>query len=190
MSATCASLGCGAILMHTRGRPHQWRTQPPLAPADVLPLVLRDLEARAGAALAAGIAREAIVLDAGFGFGKILDENCPLLAHLDQLHALGFPILAGLSRKSFLTRPLTAALSSARTADPALLSSRSPGSPASGPGSLGWSAAEGSASPTTDPTTVANTAAILAGAHILRVHDVRPARDTAAIADRILAAAR
>src|ERR1017187_7703510 len=50
---TCASLGCGAILMHTRGRPHQWRTQPPPAPAGVLPLVLRDLEARAGAALAA-----------------------------------------------------------------------------------------------------------------------------------------
>jgi dihydropteroate synthase len=189
MSATCASLGCGAILMHTRGRPHQWRTQPPLAPADVLPLVLRDLEARAGAALAAGIAREAIVLDPGFGFGKILDENYPLLAHLDQLRTLGFPILAGLSRKSFLTRPLTAALLSLLSSCTApLLSSRSPGSPASGPGSLGWSAAEGSASPTTDPTTVANTAAILAGAHLLRVHDVRPARDTAAIADRILAA--
>ena len=211
MSATCASLGCGAILMHTRGRPHQWRTQPPLAPADVLPLVLRDLEARAGAALAAGIAREAIVLDPGFGFGKILDENYPLLAHLDQLHTLGFPILAGLSRKSFLTCPLTAALSSARTADPALLSSRSgaegSASPATDPALLSsrtapllsshsapWlsslSGAEGSASPTTDPTTVANTAAILAGAHILRVHDVRPARDTATIADRILAAAR
>src|ERR1039457_6688203 len=124
-------------MVDTGGRPHQRSTQPPLAPADVLPLVLRDLEARAGAALAAGIAREAIVLDPGFGFGKILDENYPLLAHLDQLHTLGFPILAGLSRKSFLTCPLTAALSSARTADPALLSSRS--------------GAEGSASPTTDP---------------------------------------
>jgi dihydropteroate synthase len=159
--------------MHTRGRPHQWRTQPPLAPTGVLPLVLRDLEARAGAALAAGTAREAIVLDPGFGFGKILDENYPLLAHLDQLHTLGFPILAGLSRKSFLTRPLAAALLSDPAADPALLSSRS--------------AAEGSASSTTDPTTIANTVAILAGAHILRVHDVRPARDSAAIADRILA---
>jgi dihydropteroate synthase len=48
------------------------------------------------------------------------------------------------------------------------------------------STAEGSASPTTDPTTIANTAAILAGTHILRVHDVRPARDTATFADRIL----
>jgi dihydropteroate synthase len=163
MSATCASLGCGAILMHTRGRPHQWRTQPPLAPADVLPLVLRDLEARARAALAAGIAREAIVLDPGFGFGKILDENYPLLAHLDQLHTLGFPILAGLSRKSFLTRNVSAAAAGA----PHLASEM-------------WDP--------TLPTTIANTAAILAGAHILRVHDVRPARDTAAIADRILSA--
>jgi dihydropteroate synthase len=159
----CASLGCGAILMHTRGRPHQWRTQPPLAPADVLPLVLRDLEARAGAALAAGIVREAIVLDPGFGFGKILDENYPLLAHLDQLHTLGFPILAGLSRKSFLTRNVSAAAAGA----PHLASEM-------------WDP--------TLPTTIANTAAILAGAHILRVHDVRPARDTAAIADRILSA--
>src|ERR1017187_5906275 len=62
MSATCPSLRFGAILIPPRGRPPQWPPQPPLAPADVLPLVLRDLEARAGAALAAGIAREAIVL--------------------------------------------------------------------------------------------------------------------------------
>jgi dihydropteroate synthase len=153
MSATCAALGCGAILMHTRGRPNQWRTQPALAPGEVMPLVLGDLHARTHAALAAGVARDSIVLDPGFGFGKILDENYPLLAHLDAFHALGFPILAGLSRKSFLTRPLAPA------SDPEL------------------------------PTTVANTAAILAGAHILRVHDVAPARQAAALADRLLEAA-
>jgi dihydropteroate synthase len=167
MSATCASLGCGAVLMHTRGRPHQWRTQPPLAPADVLPLVLRDLEARARAALAAGIAREAIVLDPGFGFGKILDENYPLLAHLDELHTLGFPILAGLSRKSFLTRPVPSASPLANPGAPHLASEM-------------WESSQ-------LPTTIANTAAILAGAHILRVHDVRPALTAATIADRILA---
>jgi dihydropteroate synthase len=138
--------------MHTRGRPQEWRTQPPLAPADVVPLVLRDLKARAEAALATGIVRESLVLDPGFGFGKILDENYPLLAHLDQFHSLGFPILAGVSRKSFLTRTI------ARGSAPELA------------------------------TTVANTAAILTGAHILRVHDVRPARAAAAIADRILEA--
>jgi dihydropteroate synthase len=165
MSATCAALGCGAILMHTRGRPHEWRTLAALAPGEVLPRVLHDLDGRAHAALAAGIARNAIVLDPGFGFGKAFDENYPLLAHLDALHTLGFPILAGVSRKSFLTRTLTATLLSSR------------------------SGAEGSASSTPEPTTVANTAAILAGAHILRIHDVRSARQGAAIADRILQAA-
>ena len=174
MSATCAALGCGAILMHTRGRPNQWRTQPALAPGEVMPLVLGDLHARTHAALAAGVARDSIVLDPGFGFGKILDENYPLLAHLDAFHALGFPILAGLSRKSFLTGAVAATLLSSRSAP--LLSSRS--------------AAEGSASSTPDPTTIANTAAILAGAHILRVHDVSPARAAADLADRLLAPAR
>jgi dihydropteroate synthase len=158
MAATCAALQCGAILMHTRGRPHQWRTQPSLAPKEVVPLVLRDLESRAGAALAAGIARDAIVLDPGFGFGKVFEENYPLLAGLDTLHTLGFPLLAGVSRKSFLTRAAV----------------RKPESFSPHESDL-WL-----------PTTVANTAAILAGTHILRVHDVRPAREAAAIADRIL----
>ncbi len=173
MSTTCADLGCGAILMHTRGRPQEWRTQPALAPGEVVPLVLRDLQARAAAALAAGIAREAIVLDPGFGFGKILNENYPLLAHLDDLHTLGFPILAGLSRKSFLTRPLA--------------SNERPRSRTTGAGAPGLVSETGDSSHQL-PTTIANTAAILAGAHILRVHDVPPARAAAAIADRILEA--
>jgi dihydropteroate synthase len=155
MAATCASLKCGTILMHTRGRPHEWRTLPALTPNEVLPLVLRELEARACAALAAGVARESIVLDPGFGFGKAFDENFPLLAHLDALHTLGFPLLVGVSRKGFLRH----ALQQAESTD-ALQHA----------------------------TLAANTAAILAGAHILRVHEVRPARTAAAIADRILAA--
>ena len=106
MAATCASLACGTIIMHTRGRPHQWRTLPALAPNEVLPLVLRELRARSEAALAAGIRRDSIVLDPGFGFGKAFDENFPLLARLDALHALGFPLLAGLSRKGFLRHAL------------------------------------------------------------------------------------
>jgi dihydropteroate synthase len=168
MSSTCAALACGAILMHTRGRPHQWRTQPALAPAEVLPLVLGDLSARAQTAIAAGIDRAAIVLDPGFGFGKILDENYPLLANLDAFHALGFPILAGLSRKSFLTR-----------------TAGSPPASNLGAPRLDVETCESSR---VLPTTVANTAAILAGAHILRVHDVHPARAAAAIADRLLLA--
>jgi dihydropteroate synthase len=191
MAATCAELGCGAILMHTRGRPQQWRTQPPLAANDVLPLVLGDLGTRAQAALAAGVARDSIVLDPGFGFGKAFDENYPLLAHLGQLHALGFPVLAGLSRKSFLTRTAAASRPAPDEGAAYLMALSSeleiPGAeePAlslpKGPDVQTWDLATGT-------TTAANTAAILAGAHILRVHDVLPARQAAAIADRVLAA--
>ncbi len=156
MSSACARLACGCILMHTRGRPQQWRTQPPIADAEVLPLVLTDLQMRITAATAAGIDRTRIAIDPGFGFGKIGAENYPLLAQLHRLSALGLPIVSGTSRKSFLT-------------------------PANGtaPTSLGRIHA----------TTASNVAAILNGAHILRVHDVRPAAEAAAIADAILSAA-
>jgi dihydropteroate synthase len=175
MAATCASLACGVVLMHTRGRPQEWSTLPALAHGEVLPLVLRELRVRTDAALAAGIRRDAIVLDPGFGFGKAFDENFPLLAHLDALHALGFPLLVGLSRKSFLRcafaeRSSTGPTDKSGAPEPAL------------------SLPKGLDSETWVPTAAATTAAILAGAHILRVHDVRPARTAADIADRILAA--
>jgi len=160
MAATCVSLNCGVVLMHTRGRPQEWRSLPALAPDEVLPLVLRELEERLQAALVAGIRREAIVLDPGFGFGKAFDENFPLLAQFDRLHSLGFPLLVGLSCKGFLRR-----------------ASQQKDQPLAEP----MRALQ-------DATTAANTAAILAGAHILRVHDVCLAREAGAIADRILAA--
>jgi dihydropteroate synthase len=166
MSTTCAALGCGAILMHTRGRPQEWRNLPPLAPDQVLPLVLDELAGRLETALAVGIPRDKIVLDPGLGFGKRLDENYPILARLEQLQQLNLPVLIGASRKGFLGHTLAQ----------------------NNPSSL-------AAHPTTPPTDArlhatiaANVAAILAGAHILRVHDVRPAAEAAAIADRIVAA--
>jgi dihydropteroate synthase len=162
MSKTCAELGCGAILMHTRGHPQDWLRQPRLAANKILPLVLKDLHECLEAATGVGIPMDKIVLDPGFGFGKRLDENYPLLAHLDQLHQLHRPILVGVSRKSFLARVLAQ-----RTT---ILSETPP------------------MQDRLNATTAANTAAILAGAHILRVHDVRPAAEAAAIADRILSA--
>jgi dihydropteroate synthase len=166
MAATCATLGCGAVLMHTRGRPQEWPTLPPLAPGEVLPVVLSGLADRLESALAAGIARDKIVLDPGLGFGKRLEENYPLLAYLDQLQRFNLPILVGASRKSFLGHTLSQSTALAAALHPT--------------------------SPPTDErvyaTTAANIAAILAGAHILRTHDVRPAAEAAAIADRILAA--
>jgi dihydropteroate synthase len=166
ISAACAELHCGAILMHTRGRPQDWPTLPPLAPDEVLPLVLTELAERVKAATAAGISRDKIVLDPGFGFGKRLDENYPLLAHFDQLHQLNLPLLAGISRKGFLAHTLTQQPSLA-----ILLKGATP-----------------SIEDRLQATTAANVAAILAGAHILRTHDVRPAVEAAAIADRILTA--
>jgi dihydropteroate synthase len=166
MSATCTALGCGAVLMHTRGRPQEWPSLPPLAADEVLPLVLTELAERLASALAAGISRDRIVLDPGLGFGKRLDENYSLLAHLDQLKQLNRPILVGASRKGFLSNTLAQTPLLAAVSHPT--------------------------QPPTDArvhaTTAANVAAILAGAHILRVHDVRPAAEAAAIADRILAA--
>lgn len=166
MSSTCAELHCGAILMHTRGRPQDWPTLPPLAPEEVVPLVLTELAQRLEAAITAGIPRNKIVLDPGFGFGKKFDENYPLFAHLDQLRQFNLPILAGASRKSFLARTLTQHPSLS-----ALLEQNTP-----------------SMEDRLNATTAANTASIIAGAHILRTHDVRPAVEAAAIADRILAA--
>ena len=66
-----------------------------------------ELGAWAQAALAAGVQRERIMLDPGFGFGKNFAENYPLLARFDELHRLGFPLLAATSRKSFITRTVS-----------------------------------------------------------------------------------
>jgi dihydropteroate synthase len=95
---------CGCVLMHTRGRPEEWRTLPALKGNEVVPLVRSDLQRLSARAVAGGIARQRIVLDPGFGFGKRFDENYPLLAHLSELHDLGFPILSGTSRKSFIAK--------------------------------------------------------------------------------------
>ena len=156
----CAEQSCGVILMHTRGRPSEWRTQPHLAQKEVVPLVKSGLAQSLHTALAAGIDRSHIVLDPGYGFGKAYDNNYPLLAHLDELLSLGQPLLAGVSRKSFLTRTLATTL----------------GGPDLPPDQR------------TNASIAATTAAILAGASIVRVHDVRPAREAAAIADAILIA--
>ena len=158
MAAICAELGCGVILMHTRGRSQEWRTQPPLPHDEVVPLVLRELEQRTRAALAAGVRQAAMVLDPGFGFGKALDENYPLLAHFEALHALGYPLLAGPSRKSFLGKTLAPIHGHDIPPDQR-----------------------------DNATLAAITATVLAGAHLVRVHNVQAAREAIAIADAIRA---
>ena len=104
MSSTVAKLKCGTVLMHSRGRPEEWRTLPPVG--DIVLLVKRELKEWAEKAVLAGVRRERIVLDPGFGFGKRFEENYPLLARFGELQAAGFPLLAGTSRKSFIGRTL------------------------------------------------------------------------------------
>jgi dihydropteroate synthase len=104
MTKTIADLKCGAVLMHMRGRPEEWRNLPP--PGDIVLLVKRELKEWAEKAVLVGVRRERIVLDPGFGFGKNFDENYPLLARFTELQAAGFPLLAGTSRKSFIGRML------------------------------------------------------------------------------------
>jgi dihydropteroate synthase len=98
--AACARGRVGVCLMHMRGDPASMQQAPTYA--DVVAEVHDFLLARAGACLAAGIARERIVLDPGFGFGKTLAHNLQLLRALPELAAAGHPVMAGLSRKSSL----------------------------------------------------------------------------------------
>ena len=106
MPAVCAEAGCGVILMHTRGRPDEWRTQAQLEPEPLLALIRAGLEASLATAARAGIAADAVVIDPGYGFGKRFGENFSLLARQAELLAVGRPLLAGLSRKSFLGHAL------------------------------------------------------------------------------------
>jgi dihydropteroate synthase len=149
MAKVCALSGCGVVLMHTRGRPEDWHALGPLEPHQVTNQVKAELGDRLNQALQAGIERERIVLDPGFGFGKAGNQNYELLARLEDLSTLCRPLLAGVSRKSFLGGTVdhreTASLAAA-------------------------------------------VAALLAGAHLIRVHNVRPSREAAAVADALLAA--
>ncbi|MGK2938326.1 MAG: dihydropteroate synthase [Solirubrobacteraceae bacterium] len=100
MAALVADRGCDVCLVHMRGEPRTMQNDPQYD--DVVDDVRAFLTARVEVALAAGVARERIVLDPGIGFGKTVDHNLELLDRLDELVALGFPILVGTSRKSFL----------------------------------------------------------------------------------------
>jgi dihydropteroate synthase len=158
MTAVCAESGCGVVLMHTRGRPEEWRAQEKLVPNALLESVRRGLEESLSTATKCGIASESIVLDPGYGFGKKFDENYALLARQSELLALGRPLLAGLSRKSFLGHTLSNLHGGAQSPEDARETA----------------------------SVAALVASIFHGASIVRVHDVRPAVEAARIADAVL----
>ncbi|MBX9616697.1 MAG: dihydropteroate synthase [Caulobacteraceae bacterium] len=95
-----AALGCEVILMHMQGEPRSMQVEPRYG--DVLAEVGDYLLARAEAAMAAGVARGRITLDPGIGFGKTMEHNLALIAGLERLAGLGFPVLLGASRKRMI----------------------------------------------------------------------------------------
>ncbi len=99
--ATAAELGCEVVLMHMQGEPQSMQAEPRYD--DVVAEVAEFLAERAQAAMAAGVRRDKIWLDPGIGFGKhMIRHNLPLLAGLNRIVALGFPVVLGVSRKSFI----------------------------------------------------------------------------------------
>ena len=164
MAETVGRLKCGVVIMHTRGIPSEWRTLPP--EPKIVDVVKRELGERVEKALAAGVARENIVLDPGFGFGKNYEENLPVLARFGEFAELGFPLLAGTSRKSFLGRIVAERLSE-----------------------VGGEKLKDLPPQQRLVGTIASTAiAVMKGAHVVRVHDVREAVEALAIVDAVRAA--
>ena len=151
-----AKAGAGLVLMHSRGTLATLHQLPPVP--DVFAEVINSLRTSVAAAEERGVKRESIVIDPGIGFGKSQEQNLELIARLNQFIAAfpEFPILIGTSRKSFLGRLLKEA---AGVAAPA--SNRLHG------------------------TMATVTAAILNGAHIVRVHDVRASVETIRVAESL-----
>ena len=152
MPEVCGRHRCGVVLMHTPTKPDQlrWSYNTGAETEEVMTRVTRFLRHSIDSAREHGI--ESIIVDPGLGFGKTVEENYRLLARLDELHELGCPVLAGVSRKSFLGQAI-----------------RKPGEEVPPP------------SERLAATISANTIALLHGADILRVHDVQPAADARAV---------
>lgn len=151
-----ARAGAGLVLMHSRGTPATMHRLPPVA--DIMEEVTHSLRASVNMAERRGVRRESIVIDPGIGFGKSQEQNLELIAKLDQLIAAfpAYPLLIGTSRKSFIGRILAD-----ESGTPAPAQERLHG------------------------TMATITAAILRGAHIIRVHDVKAAAETIRVTESI-----
>jgi len=151
-----ARAGAGLVLMHSRGTPATMHRLPPVA--EIMQEVTHSLRASVKMAERRGVKRESIVIDPGIGFGKSQEQNLELIAKLDQLIAAfpDYPLLIGTSRKSFIGRILADESGKPAPADDRL-----------------------------HGTMATITAAILKGAHIIRVHDVRATTQTMKIINAI-----
>jgi dihydropteroate synthase len=171
------------ILMHLRGRPETMQTRPFVR--DILQSLDRGLSCSLQRALSAGLRRSQLILDPGLGFGKSRFQNYEILAQLGRLRRFGLPILVGSSRKSFVQ-----AIAAGAGLHPA--TGRGPRSKRGA--ATYWPMIEnlkGQQAPALQPgDAAAVVASILAGAHIVRVHDVAAILPAVRIADAVLAASR
>ncbi|HVL69901.1 MAG TPA: dihydropteroate synthase [Vicinamibacterales bacterium] len=149
LGAAAAETGAALILMHTRGRSREMYER--AVYEHVVAEVTQELADAMKRAVDAGVARDAVILDPGFGFAKRAEHSYTLLAHLDALAALDRPLLSGPSRKSFLREALGDRPPLERD----------------------WG------------TAAAVAASVLAGAHIVRVHNVRAMIDVVRVCDRL-----
>jgi dihydropteroate synthase len=144
-----AETGAALVLMHMRGEP---ATMQKIAPsADIFLEIKTDFEEAISIAETKGVAREKIILDPGIGFGKTLEQNLAIINQLETLAALGFPIMIGTSRKSFIGR-ITGRPENERVFG----------------------------------TAASVAAAIIRGAHLIRVHDVKEMVEVARVTDAII----
>ncbi len=150
LAKVVARAGVGVVLMHSRGTPGALHGLPPVD--DIFADVEAGLRHSLALALDAGIAPECIVLDPGIGFGKTVADNFALLGGFDRLAALGFPLLIGTSRKSF----------------------------------LGVAARRDHPDDRLFATAATTALAVERGAHVLRVHDVAPARDCITVTEAVI----
>ncbi len=153
MAAVAAETGAAVILMHMQGTPQTMQKSPRYG--NVVQEVCAFLCERGQTAIEQGISRSQIILDPGFGFGKLQEHNLQLLADFALLADLGYPMLVGLSRKQFIGALVQQPVHQR------------------GYGTAG-----------------AVAVAVLKGAHIIRVHDVRSMRDTVSVVSAICRHAR
>ena len=149
LAEIAASARVPIILMHMAGTPKNMQRRP--MEGDIMNGILAGLRNSVERARSCGVDKNAIIIDPGFGFGKKRPDNFLIIKELHRVIELGYPVLVGVSRKSF----------------------------------IGW-ALDVPEDERLPGTIAANTACVLNGAHILRVHDVRAARDAALIAHTIL----
>ncbi|MGD9731643.1 MAG: dihydropteroate synthase [Desulfamplus sp.] len=169
MSSVAVEKGVPVILMHMKGTPATMQINPQYD--DFLNEIMSYLKKRAESAINAGIPPEHIIVDPGIGFGKTVEHNLMVIKSLDKIALLGFPILVGPSRKSFVQKVLAGSTNPKSSKSDIIDKVSNNITPSSPKTEIG--------------TMAAVAASIMNGAHIVRVHDAASARAVANIINAV-----